>query len=80
MPNITAFDGVRSKLFLINKELLIVPGFKKLTIVNINKYEFVRKIETPDSGWIFGIYLINKKNIINRIWKKGNKVMKNRRK
>ena len=76
MSNIAAYDGVRSKLFLINKELLIVPGFKKLTFVNINKYEFVRKIETPDSGWIFGICLINKNILLTGDEKKAIKQWK----
>ena len=29
-------------------------------MVNINKYEIIRKIETPDSSWTFGICMINK--------------------
>jgi len=45
---------------LINKKLLIVPEQNILTIVNINKYEIIRKIENPNSGWIFGICMINK--------------------
>jgi len=57
--NINLIDSIRSKLFLINKELLIAPGKNKLTIVNINQYEIVRIIETPDSGRIYGICMIN---------------------
>jgi len=57
--NISLIDSVRSKLILINKELLISPGKCKLTIVNINQYEIVRIIDSPDSGSIYGIYMIN---------------------
>jgi len=58
--NISLIDSVRSKLILINKELLISPGKSILTIVNINQYEIVRIIDSPDSGSIYGIYMINK--------------------
>ena len=58
--NINLNNSIRSKLILISKELLIIPEKAKLTIVNINKYEIVRIIETPDSGSIYGICMINK--------------------
>ena len=64
LDNITAYKGVRSKLILISKQLLIVPGENKLSIVNINQYEIVRIIETPESGWIFGICMINNKFLL----------------
>ena len=70
LANITAYSGVRFKLILISKELLIVPEQNKLTIVNINKYEIVRIIETPDSGWIFGICMINKNILLTGDTKK----------
>jgi len=60
LNNINVYEGVRSRLILISKELLIVPEQNKLSIVNINQYEIVRRIETPDSGWIYGICMINK--------------------
>ena len=60
LVNISVYDGVRSQLILINKELLIAPGYGKLYMVNINRYQIVRVIETPDSDWVFGICKINK--------------------
>jgi len=39
--------------------LLIAPGKCKLTIVNINKYEIIRIIDSPDSDSIYGICMIN---------------------
>ena len=63
LTNINLIDSVRSRLFLISEELLIVSEQNKLSIVNINKYEIVRIIETPDSSKILGICMINK-NIV----------------
>ena len=45
----------------INKELLVIPGNDKISMVNVNEYKLVRIIEVPGSSWICGICMLNKK-------------------
>ena len=55
--------GNRVWLTMISKELLLVPGENKMSIVNVNKHSLVRVIEVPDSSCICGICLL-KRNIL----------------
>ena len=48
---------------MISKELLFIPGKNKISIININKYELIREIKVPNSGWIYGACMLNE-NII----------------
>ena len=48
---------------MMSKELLFIPGYNKISIININEYKLIREIEVPDSGWITGACILNK-NII----------------
>ena len=52
-----------SQFIMISKDLLFISGENKISIININKYEIIREIEVPNSGWINGAYMLNK-NII----------------
>ena len=45
---------------MINKELLVIPGENVLSVINVIKYKINNVIKVPDSGWIFGICMINK--------------------
>ena len=45
---------------MITKDLLFIPGQNKMSIININYYELIREIEIPNSGFIFGAYMLNK--------------------
>ena len=53
-------SGRRLWLTMISKELLLVPGENKMSIVNVIKHNLVRVIETPDSGEIYGICFLQK--------------------
>ena len=44
---------------MINKELLIIPGENKISIINVNIYELERIINIYESGWISGICMLN---------------------
>ena len=48
---------------MISKELLFIPGYNKISIININYYELIREIEVPYSGWIISACILNE-NII----------------
>ena len=45
---------------MISKDLLFFSGYNKISIVNINYYEIIRKTEVPNSGWIYGACMLNK--------------------
>ena len=61
---------------MISKELLLIPGINKISIININEYKLIRIIDIPNSKEIAGICMLNKnilftgdKNGIIREWK-----------
>ena len=49
---------------MINKDLLLIPGQNQLSIININEYKLIRKIDVPNSNWIAGICFLNKNMIL----------------
>jgi len=44
---------------MINKDLLLIPGENKISIINVNKYNLVRIVDTNESGWILGVCKLN---------------------
>ena len=44
---------------MMNKDLLLIPGENKISIINVNKYNLVRIIDMNGSGWICGICMLN---------------------
>ena len=52
-----------SPFIMISKELLFIPGYNKISIININYYELIREIEVSNSGWIYSACILNE-NII----------------
>ena len=49
---------------MMTKELLLIPGENKISIVDINQYRLVRVIEVSGSSWICGVCILNKKMIL----------------
>ena len=49
---------------MITKDLLIIPGQNKISIINVNQYKLIRVIEVPDSSWICGVCILNKNMIL----------------
>ena len=45
---------------MISKELLLIPGENKISIINVKEYKLVRIIEVPGSSWIYGVCMLNK--------------------
>jgi len=45
---------------MISKNLLFIPGNNIISMININYYELIREIEIPNSGFIFGVCMLNK--------------------
>ena len=61
---------------MISKELLLIPGINKISIININKYNLLKTIEVPNSNEIIGTCMLNQnilltgdKNNAIRQWK-----------
>ena len=53
-----------SPFIMISKELLFIPGYNKISIININYYELIREIKVLDSGWIQGACILKEKIIL----------------
>jgi len=61
---------------MISKELLLIPGNNKISIINIKKYNLIKIIDVPNSNEIVGTCMLNEnilltgdKNGIIREWK-----------
>ena len=46
------------------KNLLLIPGSNQISIINIDQYKLVRKIEVPGSSWICWVCVLNKNMIL----------------
>jgi WD40 repeat protein len=57
-------DSWRTWLLMISKDLLIIPGQSKLTVVNVNEYKIRRIIDIANSSNFYGICLLNQKMIL----------------
>ena len=55
---------------MITKELLVIPGENRISIINVNEYKLVRIIEVPGSSWICGICFLNKNMLLTGDWSK----------
>ena len=57
---------------MISKEILLIPGINKLSLININEYNIMKIIDIPNINSIIGIYMLNStrdSNGIIRQWK-----------
>ena len=54
------YDSWRLWFIMIKKNLLLVPGTNKISIINTDEYNLVRTIEVPNSNLITGVCLLNK--------------------
>ena len=46
-------------LTMMSKDLLVMGGENELTIINVNNHNIIRKINVPNSGYIYAICLLN---------------------
>ena len=51
-------------VYYYKKKLLLIPRENHISIINTEQYKLVRKIEIPDSGWIYGICMINENMLL----------------
>ena len=57
-------SGYRGWFIMIRKDLLLVPGRNKISVINTNEYKLVRTIEVPNSSLITGVCLLNKNMLL----------------
>jgi len=61
-------NDCRQLFIMINKDLLLIPGENKISIINVNKYNIVRIIDVNGSGWICGASLLNENILLTGDW------------
>ena len=59
ISNISKYNGCREWFIMISKDLLLIPGENKISIVNVNHYNIARIIDVPGSSWITGVCMIS---------------------
>ena len=53
---------------MITKELLLIPGTDKLSIINVYQYRLVRIIEVPGSSCICGVCMLNQNMLLTGVY------------
>ncbi len=64
ISNISKYNGCREWFIMMTKDLLVIPGENKISIINVNHYNVARIIEVPGSSWICGICILNENMIL----------------
>ena len=59
LNNISKNNDCREWFIMINKDLLLIPGENKISIINVNKYNLIRIIDVPGSSYICGACMLN---------------------
>ena len=49
---------------MISKDLLLITGKNKISIINVNSYNLIKTINVDNSGWIFAACMLNKDMIL----------------
>ena len=57
--NINSNGRVFQGFITISKELLIIPGINKISIINMHEYNIIKIIDVPNSNSIIGVFLLN---------------------
>ena len=64
LTNINKNNDLREWIIMISKDLLLIPGENKISIVNVYQYRLVRIIEVPGASWICGVCLLNQNMLL----------------
>ena len=49
---------------MISKDLLLITGKNKISIINVNSYNLIKTIKVDDSSWINAVCMLNKDMIL----------------
>jgi len=44
---------------MINKDILVIPGVNKISLININDYNLIKIIDIPNSNSIIDVCMLN---------------------
>ena len=69
LDNISKHNSRVEWFIIISKDLLLIPGTDKISIININKYNLIRVIDAPNSGRITGVCMLNENMLLTGDWK-----------
>ena len=64
IKNINKRIGYYDWYLMMTKDLLLITGENKLSIINVNSHSLVRTIDVPNSSWINMAYLLNKNMLV----------------
>ena len=62
--NISKANDYYEWFIMITKDLLLIPGENKISIINVNKYNIIRIIDVPGSSWITRGCMLNKNMLL----------------
>ena len=68
LNNINKKNDYYEWFYMITKDLLLIPGQNKISIINVNNHNLVKTIDVPGSGWICGICLLNQNMLLTGDW------------
>ena len=49
---------------MISKDLLLITGYNKISVINVNSYNLIRTINSSNSSWINAACILNKDMIL----------------
>ena len=49
---------------MISKDLLLITGYYKISIINVNSYNLIKTINVDNSGSIYAVCMLNKDMIL----------------
>ena len=55
---------ITSNMIMITKDLLLITGCDKISIININNYKLLRIIDVPGADWIRGVCMLNQNMLL----------------
>ena len=64
IDNISITGYIHDNFLMITKDILLITGNNKLSLINIDKYNLIRVIDISDSGNIFSACMLNKDMLI----------------
>ena len=64
ISNISKDNYIREWFIMIKKDLLLIPGSNQISIINVDQYKLVRKIDVQGSGNIYGVCMLNRNMIL----------------
>ena len=70
LNNISVTGCIFDSLLMISKDLLLITGKNKISIINVNSYNLIKTINVDNSGWIYAVCILNKDMILTGDYKR----------